>query len=930
VASTGSKFDPMPPDKSSTGPTGAATAGYHSYSDQADVPTDYNGQPIDMLALIGRAEQISKDYQGKTIEQPLANAYRAWQNQHAQNSKYLGPDYKGRSRLFVPKTRSAVRKNMATAAAALFSTDDVVNITAAYDDDPRQAATAAVLKADLGYRMGAGVSSKVGMPWFMISMGGCQDSQLTGVVLSKQFWEYEAVPTKEVETVQAPLLDEETGEPVHTLDPMTGQPTPVMYAKQQLKMRVVKDRPMVDLLPIENALIDPAAPWYAPAQLGRWFCVKYPMGLSDARAMLHNPGKNGRDSGWIPVSDDLLLKGRLDDDRTGVRRAREGAGSDRFEDGRGTNELDIVWLQENFLRISGVDYTWWSVGRFGYISKVREVHEAYPELEGERPYVMGVAGIDTHRVFPMSPVHSWQPLQLELNDITNLRQDTLKRSIAPLTKVVRGKNVDRAALQRRGQPNAVIELEDMKDVEFEQTPGPTGASYTETSLNNSMFDELAGVFSTSSVQSNRQLNETVGGMKLMNGAANSVSEFDLRVWVETWIEPVIRQVMHLVRAFESDENVLALSGAKARVADKYNYLPGLSDFMATEISLRVNVGIGSLDPMQKLAKLKVALEMLAPAFPSMAADGIKPKYDALIEEIMGSAGYKDGRRFFEFGDPPEPKEDPEVTIALKEIETKNREIEIGLREALAEMRSEEKISAADNMTDIEVAQIHAHASLTGKLVDVEHDREERDHQAEREDVQLGHQSGEKDAERGFQREQKDADRAFQGEQKDADRGAKAEEGERKASEKGGGAKPKGKATPRDRIRGVLEKRVGGQLPQRPPQPEEPATDPRGFHANQQDTALAMSVEALGRIMDRLEAMAGRASANEHASRAIINHMSSPVELIHDEQGKLIGMKKGGQVRQIVRDGPDDRISGMQPVDHPSGPSGPPKPSPAGQ
>ena len=76
--------------------------------------------------------------------------------------------------------------------------------------------------------------------------------------------------------------------------------------------------------------------------------------------------------------------------------------------------------------------------------------EAYPHLDGERPYGMGVAQIDTHRVLPMSPVESWQPLQLELNDITNLRQDTLKRRIAPLTLIKRGKNVDVTAVKRSG------------------------------------------------------------------------------------------------------------------------------------------------------------------------------------------------------------------------------------------------------------------------------------------------------------------------------------------------------------------------------------------------------------------------------------------------------------------------------------------------
>ena len=98
------------------------------------------------------------------------------------------------------------------------------------------------------------------------------------------------------------------------------------------------------------------------------------------------------------------------------------------------------------------------------------------------------------------------------------------------------------------------------DIKFQQTPGPAGAAYTEVSGINAQFDELAGVFSTSSVQTSRQLNETVGGMRLMSGAANAVSEFDLRTWVETWVERVLRQLIHLIKTYESDEKILAIAG----------------------------------------------------------------------------------------------------------------------------------------------------------------------------------------------------------------------------------------------------------------------------------------------------------------------------------------------------------------------------------
>lgn len=698
--SSSSNFDPMPPDRNNGQSSMSATSGQHgdTMEDKEDK------KKIDFLSLIGQAERISKDYQQRTIEQPLSRSYRAWQNQHATTSKYLGTAYRGRSRLFMPKTRSAVRKNLATAAGALFSTDRVVNVTAEHEDDPIQRATAAVMAEDLDMRL-TRTTNKTGMPWFMIAMGAALDGQLTGVCITKQFWEYEEVDDGE-ETITMMVPDPDTGEPLLDED---GNPFEI--ETKQRKYRVTKDRPMSELHPIENSGIDPTAPWYSPAQLGRWFYMNYAMGISDVRAKMDSQDKDGNNY-WLDVSDEVLQKGRVEEDRSGNRRVREG-GSDRYQDGKGTGDLEVVWIRENFMRIDGTDWHFWSVGRHAYLTEPRPVHEVYPELGGERPYTMGFSQLDTHRVFPMSPVESWQPLQLELNDITNLRQDTLKRSIAPLPMVKRGKNVDLTQMQRRGQPDAVLMVDDTSDVVFTQTPGPSGASYTETSVNNSMFDELAGVFSTSSVQSTRSLNETVGGMQLMAGAANSVSEFDLRIWVETWVEPTLRQILHLIRYHESDERLVKIAGAKARAVQQFRYLPGVDDFENTEVSLRVNVGIGAADPMQKLAKLQTAFSMLTPIMPEFAAQGIKINPEAIIEEVMGAAGFKDGRRFFDFDEEGKNQQqqqpDADLMKVMEEAKLEREKMMLQFKEAILDMRSAEKRTTETNQTKLAIESMRVGA-----------------------------------------------------------------------------------------------------------------------------------------------------------------------------------------------------------------------------
>ncbi len=717
------RFDPQPPDRSSAQQDRSAAPS--RMAEEAGAPAG-----IDLLQIVGTADQLSRNYQLKTVNRPLARSYRAWHNQHAEDSKYLGAAFRGRSKLFVPKTRSAVRKNLATAAAALFSTEDVVNMTASFEDDPVQMATAAVIKADMDYRL-TQASGKSGFPWFMLAMGGCLDANLTGVTISKQYWEYEEVPTLETETITVEATHPETGD---TLFDESGMA--MMIERVVPKMRVTKDRPMVDIHPIENAIVDPAAPWYSPAQLGRWFAMRIPIGLSDLKAMMASGGKGGSDAGWLDVPDEVLLKGRTEEERTGVRRLREG-GADRYADGRGAGqELDLVWIQENFVRVAGIDYHFWSIGRYAYLSRVRETREAYPEFDGDRPYHMGVAQLDSHTVFPKSPVETWQPLQLELNDIANLRLDTLKRSIAPLAVVKRGKNVDLGMVQRRGQPDAMLLVDDMGDVDFKATPGPAGAAYTESSYTNAQFDELAGVFSTSSVQSNRQLNETVGGMRMMSGAANSVSEFDLRIWCETWVEPVLRQIAHLIRFWESDERVMAIAGQKARVWQRYQYMPSLSDFDQAELTMRVNVGIGSLDPMQKLAKLKGAAEMLAPMFPLMKEQGIVPNAEAFIEEVMGGAGFKDGRRFFHFGDPQQQQaqgqgqQDPRAAAAMAKMEIDKQKLAARAQEVMATLASKERQTAQTNQTRIAVAQISGRQAGVSKILDAVAAHHGRSHQAD--------------------------------------------------------------------------------------------------------------------------------------------------------------------------------------------------------
>ena len=172
----------------------------HRAPDTIDGVTAITAAPANTGELNDRLMRVVSAAKSNVDTADLANrktrwqrSYRAFRNQHVQNSKYLSKAYRARSKYFVPKTRSSVRKNMTAAATALFSTKDAVSVTSENADDELQEARGKVLDKLLNYRLDRS-SRKAGVPWFLLTMGANQDAQLTGICLSKQYWQYEEVP----------------------------------------------------------------------------------------------------------------------------------------------------------------------------------------------------------------------------------------------------------------------------------------------------------------------------------------------------------------------------------------------------------------------------------------------------------------------------------------------------------------------------------------------------------------------------------------------------------------------------------------------------------------------------------------------------------------------------------------------------------------
>jgi hypothetical protein len=649
------------------------------------------------------ALDAASEYQNNSLRAQWSRNLRAYQSKHPNGTKYDTPKYRNRSKLFKPKTRMAVRKNDATAAAALFSTNDVVNITATRSSDPVQSMGARFLHEVLNYRLDRG--NEAGPPFFMTVVGAHQDAQLQGICVSKQYWEYEELTVDSI--VTQPVTDEATGFPLPGED---GKP---LTRSEIVPKKIIKaDRIMIDNIPPEQSFIDPTADWRDPIQRGAYFVAGYPVNEGDLESWVSREASRPRLGGgkWRDDIDLAKIKsaGKTNQQRDtqGVRRARETSGIDRYESRHASKDSDILWLYEVFYRYDGEDYTWWMLGEHIILSDPRPTREAYPEQRGDRPYVRGVAAVEAHKAFPAAPVETWQQLQQEMNENVNLTLDARKMAISPITKVKRGRNIDLKQVQNRG-PDSTLMVEDEDDVTFDRAPGPDGGAQQDMNNLAVDFDELAGVFSTGSVQTNRQLNETVGGMNLMSQSSNALTEFDLRVWVETWVEPVLRQLVRLIQYYESDELIMAVAGENAGlVIGGVVPKPGIEDsdpqeqqaqpqvtleevmqsFEALPVTVRVDVGIGALDSKQKVEKLMAGAKSTMEMTPILAADGCRPDAVGIATELWGLLGYKDVSRFIKKLTPEQqqPKPDPEEVKAAAEAKAREQEHDFKMQEMQAE------------------------------------------------------------------------------------------------------------------------------------------------------------------------------------------------------------------------------------------------------
>src|SRR5258708_3884642 len=417
----------------------------------------------------------STDYLDSNYRKGWEDSIRNFNNMHSMDYKYMNPGYAKRSSIFKPKVRLVIRKNEAAAAAAFFSNMDLVSTEASNQANQKQRISAEVMKALMQYRLTKSI------PWFLFVQGGYQDAQTTGVAVAHVYWDYE----------------EKDG-------------------------KVKKDKPCVELIPVENLRIDPGASWIDPVESSPFIIHMLPMFVGDVLEMMKKVDPKTGAPKWKQMSS-AQIQMATQDKADSTRLARNKDREDPLDpDGRSVDDYEVVWVQRHIHRKDGEDVLFYTLSDVAMLTEPVPLKEAF--FHGVRPYVIGSCILETHKIYPSSVPQIGKGLTEEINAISNSRLDNVYLALNKRWFVRRGKNVDIPSLMRNvaGAVTLMDNVGNDGDVQEINWPDVTQSSSEELNRLNADATDLLGDFSLAQAQLARSSKEPDRIMQMPAIAPNPI------------------------------------------------------------------------------------------------------------------------------------------------------------------------------------------------------------------------------------------------------------------------------------------------------------------------------------------------------------------------------------------------------------------------
>jgi hypothetical protein len=199
-------------------------------------------------------------------------------------------------------------------------------------------------------------------------------------------------------------------------------------------------------------------------------------------------------------------------------------------------------------------------------------------------------------------------------------------------------------------------------------------------------------------------NTTATAIAMVQNSAAAKVELIARVFAETGVKDLFRNILHLVCKYQDKERIIRLRGRFVAIDPRE---------WSSEYDISINVGLGTGNKDQQMAMLAMVLDKqekiiqgYGPSNPLVSVG----QYRATLGRMIESAGYKDSSEFFKeitpeieqaIAQPQPPQQDPAMAAL---IEQSRMQLEIAREKAMNDIALARQKAEAQIQLEREKAQ----------------------------------------------------------------------------------------------------------------------------------------------------------------------------------------------------------------------------------
>jgi hypothetical protein len=597
------------------------------------------------------------------------------------NGEEYGNEVDGRSRIVTREVAEAVDGAMPALMRVFTSSDETVVFEPNGPGDEEKARQATEYCNWVFMRDNPGIS--ILHTWI-------KDALLSKVGTVKVYWQDETeVNTESYENLLADelalLLQDESMEVVSqqerpiakSIDPMTGQEIDVMAYDVKVRKTDKKGRVKIENVPPEEFIVSKKTIELTDTP----FCAHRRL---VTRSELVAMGFDKDEIDQLPTYEDLTY--------TPERVARYSNG-EQPDDPSLDMSMQEVECFEAFIR---VDYDG------DGIAELRRVFYAGQNiLENEEIDYLPFCSICPiplpHKFFGQSLADRTMDLQIIKSTLTRQILDNMYLTNNARVVAVDGQvNLDDLLTVT---PGGVVRVKNPAAVQQLPVQAVAGQSFPMLEYMDNIQAKRTGVNDASQgLDPNILQNTTAAAIAAMQNAAGSKMELIARIFAETGIKDLFRNILHLLCKYQDKSRVIRLRGKYVAVDPRE---------WDTEYDITVNVGLGTGNRQEQMAMLGMVLQkqeqiiqQYGPANPLVSVG----QYRATLGRFIEAAGFKDSSRFFN-------EITPEMDAALSQPQPQGQQVDPMVQAVMAQTQAQIQAMMAKAEADIQVKRDKAMADI---------------------------------------------------------------------------------------------------------------------------------------------------------------------------------------------------------------------------